>query len=124
MAYKRIDHIAFAVADLDRSIEFYERHFGFIKYAAHPAPNGMEIAYLRLADTVLEFMGNAQEAHLGGFHFCLETDDFDDAVKELSKNQVPVYQKPHNVPPREAREQGWQRAVFLGPDGEQIEIRG
>ena len=34
--YKRIDHIALHVADLARSITFYEKHFGFVNYFQAP----------------------------------------------------------------------------------------
>ncbi|HJX09867.1 MAG TPA: VOC family protein, partial [Candidatus Binatia bacterium] len=30
--FKRIDHVAIHVADLDLSVAFYEKHFGFKKY--------------------------------------------------------------------------------------------
>ncbi len=32
--------------------------------------------------------------------------------------------KPHKTNPRTSKEINWLRAVFLGLDGEQIEIRG
>ena len=54
----------------------------------------------------------------------METDDFDGAVSQLKQNQVDLFQPPHPTDAREPREKGWRRVVFLGPDGEQIEIRG
>ena len=33
--FKRIDHVALHVVDLERSIAFYERHFGFKNYFQH-----------------------------------------------------------------------------------------
>ena len=30
--FRRIDHVALHVNDLQRSIDFYEKHFGFKKY--------------------------------------------------------------------------------------------
>ena len=121
--YKRIDHMALHVRDLDRSIDFYERHFGFKKYFQHEARGGLQIAYLRLGDGVLE-LTHRSEGSMVGFHFCLETDNFDQAVLELQKNGVEMAQAPHNTAAREAREEGWRRVVFLGPDGEPIELRG
>ena len=35
--FKRIDHVAIHVTDLDRSVAFYEEHFGFKKYFQHAA---------------------------------------------------------------------------------------
>jgi len=121
--YKRIDHVALHVADLHRSIAFYERHFGFKNYFQAPVPGGIEIAYLKLGDTVLELTHHS-DGEMMGFHFCLETDSFADAVSDLQRNGVDLIRAPHPTAPRESREQGWRRVVFRGPDGEQIELRG
>lgn len=121
--FRRIDHIALHVADLDRSVAFYERHFGFEKYFQHTASGGMQIAYLKLDDTVLELTHKSDGA-MQGFHFCLEADDLEKAVAQLQDDGVRLLRAPHDTPPRTPREQGWRRVVFAGPDGEQIELRG
>jgi len=121
--FRRIDHVAIHVSDLDRSVAFYEQRFGFKKYFQHAATGGMQIAYLKLGDTVLELTHKA-DAPMKGFHFCLEADNFDAAVDALKKQGVEMARAPHDTPAREARERGWRRVVFYGPDGEQIELRG
>ena len=121
--FKRIDHVAIHVADLDRSTAFYERHFGFKKYFQHAAGGGMQIAYLKLGDTVLELTHRTDGAMMG-FHFCLETENFDETVAKLQKDGVALIRAPHDTAAREPRENGWRRVVFAGPDGEQIELRG
>lgn len=123
VSYLRIDHVALHVADIDASKAFYETHFGFETYFEHQTPTGMPIAYLRLEDTVLELTG-FDDAPLKGFHFCLETDDFDGAVAALTDAGVELAQAPHKTSARAPREENWQRVVFKGPDGEQIELRG
>jgi lactoylglutathione lyase len=121
--FKRIDHVAIHVADLDRSVQFYERHFGFKHYFQHAAGNGLQIAYLKLADTVLELTHHS-DGTMAGFHFCLETDDFAETVEKLQRDGVKLVRAPHDTAAREPRENGWRRVVFAGPDGEQIELRG
>ena len=121
--FKRIDHVAIHVNDLGRSIEFYEKHFGFKHYFQHTATGGLQIAYLKLGDTVLELTHKSDGA-ISGFHFCLETDKFDQTVEALQKSGVELLRAPHATAAREAREEGWRRVVFAGPDGEQIELRG
>lgn len=121
--FHRIDHVALHVKDVDASVKFYEGHFGFKTYFRGPTPTGIDIAYLKLGDTVLELTGHA-DAKTGGFHFCLETDDFDGAVATLQKAGVAIATPPHKTAPREARETNWRRVVFSGPDGEPVEIRG
>ena len=69
--YKRIDHVAIHVADLSRSVAFYEGHFGFENYFEQEVVGGPRIAYLRLGDTVLE-LTHRSEGAMTGFHFCLE----------------------------------------------------
>ncbi len=121
--FKRIDHVALHVTDLDRTISFYEENFGFRKYFQHEATAGMQIAYLKLGDTVLE-LTHRSDGSMTGFHFCLETDSFDETVAELQRCGVPLLREPHGTAAREPREEGWRRVVFGGPDGEQIELRG
>ncbi len=121
--FKRVDHVAVHVSDLEKSVDFYERHFGFKDYFRQVAGGGLQIAYLKIADTVLELTPHPGEA-MSGFHFCLETDDFDGTVTKLQADGVKLLRAPHNTAAREPREKGWRRVVFAGPDGEQIELRG
>lgn len=121
--FKRIDHVAVHVSDLDRSVKFYERHFGFKHYFQQTAGSGLQIAYLKLGDTVLELTHHTDGA-MAGFHFCLETDSFDETVAKLQRDGVQLVRAPHDTAAREPRENGWRRVVFAGPDGEQIELRG
>jgi lactoylglutathione lyase len=123
--YRRIDHVALHVSDLDRSVDFYERNFGFKKYFQHAGGgSGHQIAYLRLGDSVLELTHYPEGSAMAGFHFCLEAEDFNSAVTDLQKRGVEIVRPPHETAAREEREKGWRRVVFGGPDGELIELRG
>ena len=121
--FKRIDHVAIHVSELERSVKFYERHFGFKDYFRQVASGGLQIAYLKLGGTVLELTHHPGES-MSGFHFCLETDNFDQTVAQLQEQGVKLLRAPHETAAREPRENGWRRVVFAGPDGEQIELRG
>ena len=121
--FKRIDHVAVHVSDLENSVKFYVSHFGFKDYFRQVASGGLQIAYLKLADTVLELTHHPGET-MSGFHFCLETDSFDKTVSQLQEDGVKLLRAPHATAAREPRENGWRRVVFAGPDGEQIELRG
>ena len=123
MLFKRIDHVAIHVADIDRSISFYTNHFGCKKYFEHTAGPGFRIAYLRMGDTLLELV-NSPEKKMSGFHFCFETCDLDAAIKKLKACRVKCLTEPYETAARSPREEGWRRTVFEGPDGEQIELRG
>lgn len=124
--FKRIDHIAFIVKDREKSIKFYEENFGFKKYNEHdvPVPVIEKIVYLKLGDTVLELVHMPNGPVNQGFHFCLESDSFDEDYKRLKAKGIPIDTEPHPAGAREHGEEGWMRVVFLGPDGEQIEFRG
>lgn len=125
--FKRIDHVAFAVKDRQKSIDFYEKYFGFRKYFEHDVPGIPEIekvVYLQLGDTVLEFEHWTKEKKNSGFHFCLVSNDFDADYQRLKNAGVSVVTEPHIPTPRVPQEIGWKRVVFKGPDGELIEFRG
>ena len=75
---------------------------------------GIEIAYLKLGDTVLELTGRA-DPPLNGFHFCLETDDFEGAVAKLKAAGVEIHTEPHDTAARAPREQGLAPRGVQGP---------
>lgn len=123
--FQRIDHVALTVQDRDKSVQFYEG-FGFEKYYENdvPIPAIQKIVYLKLGDTVLELIHMPGGPANQGFHFCLESDDFDADYTRLKEAGIPVDSEPHPAGAREPGEEGWRRAVFTGPDNEAIEIRG
>lgn len=122
--YKRLDHIALHVPDVERVAAFYQTHFGFERYFSHPSSSGQPIAYLRLGGTVLELTQRAKPEPMSGFHFCLETDDLAAASARLLAAGVELVQKAHPTAARVPGETGWHRTVFRGPAGELIELRG
>ena len=123
---KRLDHVAVSVRDLDRSIDFYSRHFGLEHYFTQPspAPHLKAIAYLRGPQGVVELM-HMPEHHMGaGFHFCFVSDAFDSDFQRMVEEGVEVKSPPKPTAARIPDEAGWLRCVFSGPDGEEIEVRG
>ena len=124
--FKRIDHVALTVKDRVKSIYFYEEYLGFKKYYEHdvPVPVVEKIVYLKLGDTIIELIHMPNATISQGFHFCLESDNFDDDYTRLVSAGISVDTEPHLAGERELGEENWRRAVFIGPDGEAIEIRG
>ena len=122
MTFTKIDHFAINVTNIDKSITFYTKIIGFKIHFQNTIPNGKRVVYLKLGETILEL----DEAREGAknCHFCLLTEDFDTAVTFLEENEVQYAMAPHHTNPRVPTEFFWMRAVFLGPDHEEIEIRG
>lgn len=125
--FTRIDHVAFAVKDRNKSIDFYEKNFGFKKFFEHDAPDVPElekVVYLQLGDTILEFEHWSKDRVNKGYHFCIISDDFNSDYKRLKETGIEVLTDVHIPSPRFPKEVGWKRVVFKGLDGELIEIRG
>lgn len=124
--FKRIDHIALVVKDKEKSIHFYEKYFGFKKYYESESHSlaAKSITFLKLGDSAIELIDMSENPEKKGFHFCLESDHFDEDYLYLKKEGIPVYIEPTFAGVREPREKGSKRAIFIGPDGELIEIRG
>ncbi len=124
--FKRLDHVAICCSDTPRSVAFYQDNFGFEKISQHDRDDGTGVnAFLRLGDTLLEMTSRPGQT-MSGFHICLEPVDFDAAVKALVANGLEPVVAPKPSTPRNEDEKkaGVSRAVFRGPDGELIEIRG
>jgi len=119
--FKRLDHVAIEVSDVQASEQFYCRYFGFQHHFEHITPGGTLIVYLRLGDTLLELV-QVDGASISGGHFALEVSDLHQAMAALS--DLSLLQDLHDTPPRHVSEQAWKRVVFAGPDGEAIECRG
>lgn len=83
-----------------------------------------KIVYLKLGYTTMELIHMPNGPREEGFHFCLESDDFDGDFTPLTNGGVPIAASPHLVKEREAKENGWRWVVLLGLDGEEIEFRG
>jgi lactoylglutathione lyase len=121
--FSRIDHIALHIKDIKISVNFYKEVFGFSELLQQRLANGKTIVYLQLGNTILE-LSEFYEGRIQGGHFCLHTPTFKAAYDLLIAKNIPLLQAPHSTAARTPHENDWMRAVFLGPDGEQIEIRG
>jgi catechol 2,3-dioxygenase-like lactoylglutathione lyase family enzyme len=121
--FKFIDHVAVHCSDLDRSVAFYRDNFGFEEFSRHERPDG-GIAYLRLGPTVLE-LTQKQGEPMSGMHFALEAADMDKALAHLAARGVRQLQPARPLTARRPGEPDTtRRAVYGGPDGEMIEVRG
>lgn len=117
---ERIDHINMRVHDLEESIEFYRRNFGFEMMedetdAQEPwAIIGLKgVAYLCL----YEHPGKSiPDEGLTINHFGLALKDFDSAIAELKRNGVPImYGGPVEWPK--------SRSIYIrDPSGHEIEL--
>lgn len=121
--FKKIDHIALHVKNIQDSIEFYKNIFGFTMLFENKISTGDLVVYMKLGDTILE-LNEIYEGSICGTHFCLYTTDFETDYNYLINNNIKIRQSAHNTNPRTADEVGWKRAVFIGINDESIEIRG
>jgi len=120
--FKKIDHVAVHCSDLDRSLSFYRDGFGFEFVDRIDRPGG-GIAYLKLGDTVLELTQKSGE-RLSGYHFAIWADDMDAAIAHLEAQGVRAIQEARPTQAKMPGEGDTRRAVYAGPDGEMIELRG
>lgn len=118
--FTRISHAAFEVKDGVASARFYQQYFGFVKRVEidSPAPGLEKIIFLTLGDTELELLQVSHPPAISGCHISLNTDDFNGDFTQLANAGVKVGMQPVDVGG------GRKRAIFLGPDGEEIEIIG
>lgn len=120
----RFGHVAFRVADLERSIRWYEEAFGAREaFRAHKEDGTSQLVYVELApgQFVELFPDGKNRAErppdpIGYAHTCLVVDDLNAALVHLARLGV----TPAN-PPRTGRAR--QRLAFVtDPDGNRIEL--
>ena len=123
--FKRIDHVEIIPGDFEKSIVFYTEVLGFTlkKRLKVPTPPLLEIAYLKLGDSVLELMRVAEPAcattepwGVGYRMMALEVENMDRAVEYLAEQGVPITWGPVDLGDS-------KRAEIHDIDGLPIELR-
>jgi lactoylglutathione lyase len=115
---KRIAHVCLNVKNLDRSLDFYTR-LGFepvFRFTRAGKPFGV---YLRLAEStfieIFEDPSLQAPVNTGLQHFCLETDDLDGLMRELTAQGIASTDKKLGC------DNTWQ--IWLkDPDGNAFEV--
>jgi catechol 2,3-dioxygenase-like lactoylglutathione lyase family enzyme len=119
-----IHHVAVRVHDLERSIAFYERHFGFGVASRADLANGARVAFLAhpSGGSQLELIAGVDD-HLDGdglvHHVAFWVDDVPAAFARLQAAAVPLLD---DAPQTLAS--GRQLFSFRGPDGERLQVTG
>ncbi|MDZ7801170.1 MAG: VOC family protein [Trueperaceae bacterium] len=122
--FSGIHHVAVRVTDLERSIGFYERHFGFGVVDRASLANGAKIAFLAPPDggAQLELIAGLSD-HLDGdglvHHIAFQADDVTAAFERLRDAGVPLLDEAVQT-----LESGRQLFSFRGPDGELLQVTG
>jgi lactoylglutathione lyase len=120
---KAIGHVAVSVKNIEASLDFYKNKLGFAEMFRLERDGRLWIVYLRITDTqFIELFpdgvgdGAPPFANVGYNHLCLEVDDIDAAIAELTSRGVALTQQKklgvdHNY-------QAW----IADPEGNRIEL--
>ncbi|MCS5497847.1 VOC family protein [Cnuibacter physcomitrellae] len=136
-----VHHVGLAVSDIERSRRWYAEMFGL-----EPGPvdrgEGEELArsvqvpgavlsfsMIRIGSTRIEFLEyhepdgkpfDRSNADIGSAHICLEVDDIDAAIADLTARGVEFSGPPVTL--TDGSLQGCRWAYFRDPDGIQLEL--
>jgi catechol 2,3-dioxygenase-like lactoylglutathione lyase family enzyme len=117
-----LSHACFVVTDLQRSLDFYRDRLGLPVAFEFRSPEGkLTGVYLHVgARTFIElFQGKLEPAAQNASykHICLEVDDIESTIAELTGRGVKVTDK------KLGGDHSWQ-AWLSDPDGNRIELHG
>lgn len=102
--FTHVDHIGFAVADVEQGIAFYSQAFGLTEWERISMPERhMAVGVARLGDTLIELIApTSDEAAFARFlrdkgpgvhHIAYRVDDIRAALAELQVRGVPLIDK-------------------------------
>lgn len=117
----RIAHVAYTVADMQKTLHFYCKQLGFTRVFSIPDNNGNPwIEYIKVADgQFIEFFYPQKDyvPNKGSYlHLCLEVRDIHEQARELDAVGIPM-----RVKPTQGKDGNWQCWVD-DPDGNAIEF--
>ena len=109
-----VNHLGLTVANLEASIKFYKDLFDF-----EVLENNTNQAFIKEGDIILclneDENYKCSDDTKNRISFFVDEDDFDDAIDELKEKDIQIIFGPENI-------RKGQSAVFLDPDGNQIEL--
>lgn len=118
--FKGIGHIAFAVSNLEKSLEFYEKILGFKRLFNLERDGKIFLVYLKITeDQYLELFPQkeiSQRENQNFMHLCFITDDIFNTVKKIKDRGWEIDGDPILGP------DGNYQAWIEDPDGNKIEI--
>ena len=121
----RMEHVAIHVDDVTSALRFYTDVLGLQQVVNGVGTGGLPIAYVRLGDSsLIELTTRRGGEPMSGFHLGFECEDLDETCREFVAAGVKVLIAPRPTTPRASYQAGWRRAVFEGPHGELIEVKG
>jgi len=121
-------HVSIRTGNMERSIKFYEKHFGMRLSSRRPIPqNRAEIAFLESEGTPfrleLTWYQDQKRFEQGGYehrlfdHLAFTVAGIDDLVARMKREGVTVTDEPYTLGP------GGSRIAFIeDPDGTLIEL--
>jgi len=139
--FRSIHHVSFTVADIDRSIAFYQllgfqvasdrRHLSadYLRAITGYAELDMHVVYMSGLNVQLELMQYVRPAgidldkdnkNVGSAHICFEVDDIHKAYKMLRAQQVRFRSSPVEI--RQGPNAGRGAVYFYDPDGYTLEL--
>jgi lactoylglutathione lyase len=138
------DHVGIQVQDIDRSVEFYERHLGFrvvdrvtkrepyVQRVVGYYPNvTLEIAVLQIPGSdvfleILEYRGierspiDPATGNPGTAHFCVFVDDLEELYCRLKRAGVEFVSELQT--PTAGPNEGGRLVYMIDPDGIRVEL--
>ena len=122
---KALDHVGLKVADMDKTLHFYQRLGLTLLRTSGPNADGLRSAVLQVGTQELNVFSHAEfvvssgkENPVGMDHFCLivDAESVDDLIADLRQAGIDIVQGP------EKRRDG--TALFVhDPDGVRVELQ-
>lgn len=115
-------HTRIKVRDLDRSIDFYSRHFGMICRDRKESPRGSKLAFMTMpgspTELELAYLPWDPDFQLPEdiFHLAFRVENMEQALATMRADGVKVTEEPSG------RRDGGQMAFIEDPDGYEIEL--
>lgn len=122
MLTNRIDHLVLTVADIDRTVEFYQRVMGMkrIEFGSGRLALGFGQQKINLHQSGQEFEPKAGQAQPGSADLCFIVDDpIEQAIEELRRQGVVIIDGPVK---RTGARGEIISAYFRDPDDNLIEV--